>query len=168
MCFPLTYLFNTRSGRDTKLFTLQPRTELKWFVNAGAESGLGVSVTGVDKHDTTHSFWVCLLGVHKEWRFGSAREGLTLQRARANKMCGTATEKDLKDARARYQEVRRDTKRRAMCRRVAQGIKMTPTAVRQPTADAVHGQFHGCESCSGLPIVMVTATSKASGRALEF
>ena len=40
-----------------------------------------------------------------------------------------------------------------------QGIKMTPTAVRR---------FHGCESCSGLPIVMVTATSKASGRALEF
>ena len=61
MCFPLTYLFNTRSGRDTKLFTLQPdtRIELKWFVNAGAESGLGVSVAGVDKHDTTHALlWV--------------------------------------------------------------------------------------------------------------
>ena len=30
-------MFNTRSGRDTKLFTLQPniRTELKWSENAG-------------------------------------------------------------------------------------------------------------------------------------
>ena len=65
MCFALTYLFNTRLGRDTKLFTLQPNTriELKWFVNAGAESGLGVSVAGVDKHDTTHALlWVLSVG----------------------------------------------------------------------------------------------------------
>ena len=26
--------------------------ELKWLVNAGAESSLGVSVTGIDKHGT--------------------------------------------------------------------------------------------------------------------
>ena len=161
MCFPLTYLFNTRSGRDTKLFTLQPnmKTELKWFVNAGAESGLGVSVAGVDKHDTTHT----ISGSVVCW--GSTRNGGSVPQGRVSlcsehertKCAVQPPKKDLKDARARYQEVRRDTKRRAMCRRVAQGIKMTPTHQRRfGRTDAVHG----CESCSGLPIVIVT-TSKA-------
>lgn len=107
MCFPLTYLFNTRSGRDAKLFTLEPniRTELKWFVNAGAESGLGVSVTGVDKHDTTHSslgavFWGGPQGM--EVRLRSAGEGPHLRTD--ERMCGATTEKELRDSRARYQE----------------------------------------------------------------
>ena len=91
MCFPLTYLFNTRSGRDTKLFTLQPniKTELKWSENAGAESGLGVSVAGVDKHDTTHSFWVCLLGC------GSTRNGGSVPQGRVS-LCSETSEQNMR------------------------------------------------------------------------
>ena len=76
------HLFNTRLGPDAKLFTLQIhnriiKSELKWFVNAGAESSLGVSVGGVDKHDTT-LFSVCW-STRNGAGFGSAGNGLTCE-----------------------------------------------------------------------------------------